>query len=60
MDTDFQKGFSYAKSLFDGLDYESSNKLLISMLLDDNLPLKYDFSLDYIDGFIHYLRNMEV
>ena len=60
METDFQKGFDHAKDMFDGLDYESSNKLLISMLLDDKLPLKFDYSLDFIDGFTYYLMNVEV
>lgn len=59
MKTDFQKGFDHAKDMFDGLDYESSNKLLISMLVDDKLPLKFDYSLEFIDGFICYLRSVE-
>lgn len=60
MKTEFQKGFDHAKETFENLDYESANKLLISMLLDDKLILKYDYySLDFINGFIYYLRNVE-
>ena len=46
--------------MFDRLDYESSNKLLVYMLLDDKPHLKFDYGLDFIDGFTYYLMNVEV